>query len=96
MTEQMIGYGYMRDKYVRIVTLGFIQRGYVGNTTAVRKSLGFVIEYISSKVLFVGEVFSRGIITAGFHYFCFFVPSALGKTTCFEGEPLIWWCNHRR
>lgn len=79
--ERTIGQGHVGDKYVRIVTLGFIQRNYVGNTTDMRKSLGFVIEYTSSKVLFVVVCFSRGIITAGFHYFCVFL-FRLSQTTC--------------
>jgi hypothetical protein len=66
-------FGHMQMKFVRIVTLGFIQRNYVGNTTAMRKSLGFVIEYTSSKVLFVG--FSAGVSSQlGFVIFCFFFP----------------------
>lgn len=69
---------HAREKYVRIVTLGFIQRNYVGNTTAMRKSLGFVIGYTSSKVPFCWS-FSAGV-SSQLGFIIFFVfPSASVK-----------------
>jgi hypothetical protein len=65
----------MQIKFVRIVTLGFIQRNYVDNTTAMRKSPGFVIEYTSSKVPFCWEFqpgYHHSWVSLFFVFFVFF------------------------